>query len=339
MKKKILLSLLILGFAAGCGKIPKLANGEDAVVSFKKEDQAISATDLYNNIKKKYALSSLIDMIDTKILLEKYPDKDKDASKDADEQIEQVKKYYVGEDGKYDEKTLLASLQTYYGISTIDEFKDMLKLSYYRDLAVTDYAKDSITDKDIKKYYDEEVVGDISAKHILISPKTTDDMSDEDKKKAEEEALKTAKEVITKLNKGEKFDDLAKEYSADESNKDKGGDLGYFNKGAMVEEFEKAAYALKLNAYTKEPVKTKFGYHIILKTGEKEKEALDSMKDTIIEKLAKQKREADNAYAIEAMVEIRKDNGMKIEDDELAKQYETYISNQLISARNANTTK
>ena len=339
MKKKILLSLLILGFAAGCGKIPKLANGEDAVVSFKKEDQAISATDLYNNIKKKYALSSLIDMIDTKILLEKYPDKDKDASKDADEQIEQVKKYYVGEDGKYDEKTLLASLQTYYGISTIDEFKDMLKLSYYRDLAVTDYAKDSITDKDIKKYYDEEVVGDISAKHILISPKTTDDMSDEDKKKAEEEALKTAKEVITKLNKGEKFDDLAKEYSADESNKDKGGDLGYFNKGAMVEEFEKAAYALKLNAYTKEPVKTKFGYHIILKTGEKEKEALDSMKDTIIEKLAKQKREADNAYAIEAMVEIRKDNGMKIQDDELAKQYETYISNQLISARNANTTK
>ena len=339
MKKKILLSLLILGFVAGCGKIPKLANGEDAVVSFKKEDQAISATDLYNNIKKKYALSSLIDMIDTKILLEKYPDKDKDASKNADEQIEQVKKYYVGEDGKYDEKTLLASLQTYYGISTIDEFKDMLKLSYYRDLAVTDYAKDSITDKDIKKYYDEEVVGDISAKHILISPKTTDDMSDEDKKKAEEEALKTAKEVITKLNKGEKFDDLAKEYSADESNKDKGGDLGYFNKGAMVEEFEKAAYALKLNAYTKEPVKTKFGYHIILKTGEKEKESLDSMKDTIIEKLAKQKREADNAYAIEAMVEIRKDNGMKIEDDELAKQYETYISNQLISARNANTTK
>ena len=199
MKKKILLSLLILGFAAGCGKIPKLANGEDAVVSFKKEDQAISATDLYNNIKKKYALSSLIDMIDTKILLEKYPDKDKDASKDADEQIEQVKKYYVDENGKYDEKTLLASLQTYYGISTIDEFKDMLKLSYYRDLAVTDYAKDSITDKDIKKYYDEEVVGDISAKHILISPKTTDDMSDEDKKKAEEEALKTAKEVITKL--------------------------------------------------------------------------------------------------------------------------------------------
>ena len=339
MKKKILLSLLILGFAAGCGKIPKLANGEDAVVSFKKEDQAISATDLYNNIKKKYALSSLIDMIDTKILLEKYPDKDKDASKDADEQIEQVKKYYVGEDGKYDEKTLLASLQTYYGISTIDEFKDMLKLSYYRDLAVTDYAKDSITDKEIKKYYDEEVAGDISAKHILISPKTTDDMSDEDKKKAEEEALKTAKEVITKLNKGEKFDDLAKEYSADESNKDKGGDLGYFNKGAMVEEFEKAAYALKLNAYTKEPVKTKFGYHIILKTGEKEKEALDSMKDTIIEKIAKQKREADNAYAIEAMVEIRKDNGMKIQDDELAKQYETYISNQLISARNANTTK
>ncbi len=337
MKKKILLSLLILGFAAGCGKVPKLANGEEAVVSFKKEESAISATDLYNNIKKKYALASLVDMIDTKILLEKYPDKDKDATKDAESQIESVKKYYVDENGKYDESKLLTALKQFYGIDNINEFKEMLKLSYYRDIAVTDYSKESVTDKDIKKYYDDEIVGDISAKHILISPKTTDDMTDEDKKKAEEDALKTAKEVITKLNKGEKFDDLAKEYSQDESNKNNGGDLGYFNKGAMVEEFEKAAYALKLNAYTKEPVKTKFGYHIILKTGEKEKASLESMKDDLIDKIAKEKRESDNAYAIEAMVEIRKANGMKIQDDEIAKQYETYISNQLISARSANT--
>ena len=308
MKKKVLLSLLILGTLTGCGKIPKLANGEEAVVSFKKEETAISATDLYNNIKKKYALSSLIDMIDSKILLEKYADKASDAEKEADSQIENIKKYYVNEQGKYDEEQLLTAIKQIYGI-------DSLK---------------------VEKYYKDEVAGDISAKHILITPKTTDDMSDEDKKKAEDEALKTAKEVINKLNKGEDFDKLAKEYSNDDSNKDNGGDLGYFNKGAMVEEFEKAAYALKLNTYTKEPVKTKFGYHIILKTGEKEKASLDSQKDTIREKLAKEKREADAAYAIEAMVEIRKSYGMKIQDDELAKQYETYISNQLLQARSNN---
>lgn len=338
MKKKILLSLLILGFAAGCGKIPKLANGEEAVVSFNKEGSAISAADLYNEIKVKYALNSLIDMIDSKILLEKYSDKESDANKDAESQIENIKKYYVDDNGKYDEATLLQALKTYYGIDSINDFKEMLKLSYYRDLAVTDYSKEQVTEKQIKKYYEEEVVGDISAKHILISPKTTDNMTDDEKKKAEDEALKTAKEVIDKLNKGGKFDELAKEYSADESNKDKGGDLGYFNKGDMVAEFEKAAYALKLNAYTKEPVKTKFGYHIILKTGEKEKEALDTMKDKIIEKIAEEARNADNAYAIEAMVEIRKANGMKIQDDEINKQYENYISNQLIQARNSNNT-
>ena len=335
MKKKVLLSLLILGVCAGCGKVPKMANGEEAVVSFTKEGNAISATDLYNTIKVKYALSSLIDMIDSKILVEKYSDKESDATKDAESQIENIKKYYVDENGKYDEATLLQALKTYYGISTLNEFKEMLKLSYYRDLAVTDYSKEKVTDKEIKKYYDEEVVGDISAKHILISPEVKDDMTDEEKKAAEEKALNTAKEVIKKLNNGESFDKLAKEYSDDESNKDKGGDLGYFNKGAMVEEFEKAAYALKLNAYTKEPVKTKFGYHIILKTGEKEKASLDSQKDTIRETIAKNAREADNAYAIEAMVEIRKNNGMKIEDSELKKQYDNYISNQLLQARNS----
>ena len=337
MKKKILLSLLILGLATGCGKIPKMANGDDAVVSFNREavKEDISVTDLYTEVKTRYALSSLIDMIDRSILLEKYPDKDKEATQDANSQIDNIKQYYVDDNGKYDESKLIQAIQAYYGINTIAEFKEMLKLSYYRDLAVTDYAKASITDKEIKKYYEDEIVGDISAKHILISPNVTDSMTDAEKKAAEEKALKTAKEVIAKLDKGESFDDLAKTYSADESNKDKGGDLGFFNKGTMVEEFEKAAYKLKLNAYTKEPVKTQFGYHIILKTGEKEKESLDAVKDKIIETLAEQKRTADNAYSIEAMAEVRKASGMKIQDSELAKQYETYISNQLINARNS----
>ena len=338
MKKKILISLLILAFAAGCGKVPKLANGEEAVVSFSKKDNGISATELYNKIKKSYALSSLVDMIDTKILLEKYPDKDEEAKKSVNEQFEKVKTYYVDDKGKYDEASFLNALNSY-GISSIDEFKDSLKLSYYRDLAVTDYSKESITDKEIKKYYEEEIVGDISAKHILITPDTKDDMTDDEKKKAEEEALKTAKEVIAKLDKGEDFDKLAKEYSDDESNKDKGGDLGYFNKGDMVSEFEEAAYSLKVNKYTTTPVKTQFGYHIILKTGEKDKASLEDSKQKIIEKLSSEKLENDKTIQINALVELRKQYGMKIEDDELAKQYSTYISNQLIQAQsNANST-
>ena len=253
--------------------------------------------------------------------------------------LESIKKYYVDDDGKYDEKSLLSALSQYYGISSLDGFKEMLKLTYYRNKAVDDYAKNSITDKQVQKYYDEEYVGDISCKHILIAPKTTDSMSDAEKKKAEEAALKTAKEVLKKLNDGAKFDDLATEYSDDDSNKDKGGDLGYFNKGDMVTEFETAAYALKLNKYTTTPVKTKFGYHIILKTGAKEKEALDKVKDTIITTLADKAKEDDNTMQINALVELRKKYGMKIEDSSLSKQYSNYISNQILQAQSNKTSK
>ena len=85
---------------------------------------------------------------------------------------------------------------------------------------------------------------------------------------------KKLKDLIKKLNDGEDFATLAKENSDDTGSAANGGDLGYFNKGEMVKEFEDAAYNLKVNEYTKEPVKTTYGYHIILKTGEKDKAKL-----------------------------------------------------------------
>ena len=65
---------------------------------------------------------------------------------------------------------------------------------------------------------------------------------------------------------GAKFADLAKEYSECPSRK-KGGDLGFFSKRQMVPEFEKAVLSLKVGELYHEPVKTKFGYHIIKRTG------------------------------------------------------------------------
>ena len=67
--------------------------------------------------------------------------------------------------------------------------------------------------------------------------------------------------MLARLNKGEKFEDLAKQYSLDGS-KDYGGDLGYFSAGEMVSEFSKAAFALKPGELSK-PVKTDYGWHII----------------------------------------------------------------------------
>ena len=332
MKKKLLICLAVLGLTSGCGKVSTLPNGDDALVSFSNTNLGISAGDLYSEVKGT-ALSKLIDMIDTKILLDKYPDKSSDADKYVSEQYDLIKTNFKDDKGKFDEESLKEQIYAYYGITDIDKFKDIIRLNYYRTEAVNDYAKKSVTDKQIQKYYDENVYADISCKHILITPAVTDDMSDEDKTKADKEALQKAKDIIKKLKNGESFDDLAKEYSDDTSNKDKGGDLGYFNTGDMLEEFEKAAFALKKGKYTTTPVKTKYGYHIILKTDEKEKPSLEDKKEEIIKTLASEAKSKDTALSINALVELRKEYGMNIEDDEMSKLYSTYISNSLLSAK------
>ena len=109
----------------------------------------------------------------------------------------------------------------------------------------------------------------MTVRHILIKPDTDTDASDEDQEKAEEKAKKEAENIIKKLDKGEKFEDLAKKYSDDEGTKEDGGLLENFSKDSVVTEFWDASYKLKDGEYTKEPVKSEYGYHVILRVSQK----------------------------------------------------------------------
>ncbi len=332
MKKKIILVSLIALTLCGCGKVSKLKNGENAVVSFEGLD-SISVDSLYDNMKDRYAVTILIDMIDKEILFKEYADKEDDAKKYAEDTVKSLQKNYDSEE------ELLNAIQSYYGYNSLKEFKEYIKLNYYRDLATTDYAKKQITDKQIENYYETETVGDIEANHILITVDVKDDATDEEKTKAEEKAKKKAEEVIEKLNNGEDFATLAKEYSKDDATKDKGGALGKFNKGEMDKAFETAAYALKVNEYTKEPVKSSYGYHIIKKTKEYDKKELKDVKDSIIETLANELTTNDKTISITAIGELRKEKGMNIEDSELKSSYNKYMNSLYNYYNTTSTTK
>ena len=117
MKKKILLISLIALTMCGCGKVSKLSDGKDAVVSFEGLE-SISVDSLYDSMKDRYAVSILIDMIDKEILFKEYEDKMDDADTYANDQVKQLKKSYESEE------ELLNAIQSYYGYESMKEFKD-----------------------------------------------------------------------------------------------------------------------------------------------------------------------------------------------------------------------
>ena len=320
MKKKLICILAVLLLVTSCGKVSKLKNGDEAVVTMKDGD--ISVEKLYSEMKEKYALDMLITKIDTAILNNVYKTDDEEKNY-IDKQLETIKYYY---ETYY--KSQYKSFQEYLtqnGVESEDELKENIRLTYKRNKAVKDYVKSIITDKEIEKYYDEEIFGDISASHILIKPEYDKNASDEEKKEAEKKALKEAKEVIAKLKKGEDFAELAKEYSDDSSNSKSGGKLADFNHGQMVEAFEDAAKELKVGSYTTTPVKTEFGYHIILKTAQKDKPALKEVKDDIISDLTDEKLKDDSTLEVTALVELRKKHKVEIQDKDIKKLYEAYV--------------
>lgn len=330
--KKIIVclsSLLAISLlASGCGKEIEVKNGSKVAVT--AAGNKFTATEYYNKVKENN-ISILVDMIDKNLFEKKYKT-DKEEDEQIKKQIDQIKSTYGGST----ETAYKSVLQQYFGVEDEKELDEKLRLEYKRNKAVEDHVTKNIKDSEIKKYYEEKIFGDMKASHILITPDVKSDASEDEKKKAEKKALEKAEKVIKELEDGKNFASLAKKYSKDESNASNGGDLGYFSYDEMVEEFSKATKDLKVDEYTKKPVKTEYGYHIILKTGEKKKAKLKDVKKDIKEKITKEKLNESSTLYYETLYDIRKENKIKWNDDVLKKAYEEYIDKLIENAKNSN---
>jgi len=141
------------------------------------------------------------------------------------------------------------------GLDKTPEVSDRIDLSQQSILAnafIQDYLKNSPVSDDMLKAEYEKIKGQMTgseykARHILV----------------EKEA--DAKDIIAKLKKNPKaFESLAKEKSKDDGSKANGGELGWFDPSGMVPEFGAAVAKLAKDKFTEEPVKSQFGYHVIL---------------------------------------------------------------------------
>ena len=290
-------------------RIATLKDGTQPVAEI--DNYTVTADDLYEDMKELYSISSLLDKIDNKILEKKYPEDD-----DMNDEIkEQAENYYKAYEQYYkmDKETFLSNN----GFGSEKAFLEYLKLQYRRNTYAKDYIKTLISDKDVEKYYNDNVYGDINTKHILV--KVDSSASDEDKKAAED----LAKEIISKLNDGKSFDEVKDEY------KDKitYEELGYKSYNANLESaYMDAMQKLDNNSYSKEPVKTSYGYHVIYRIDQKDKPTLDDVKDEIIDSLVSEKKSEDKNISYIALDKMREEAGLNFSDTVLEKKYNTYMS-------------
>ncbi len=167
-------------------------------------------------------------------------------------------------------------------IDETEEYKNLvggLAKEALTQLAINKVLADvTVTDEDVKKYYDDNSSmfinpPTVSAKHILV--------------KTEEEATSIKEEIANGLA----FEEAAKKYSTCPS-KEQGGSLGNFGKGSMVPEFEKVAFESEVGKVS-EPVKTQFGYHLILVEDKTESTTVpfDQVKDAVLKQLINERQQ------------------------------------------------
>lgn len=291
-------------------RIATLKDGTQPIASVNGE--TITADDLYTNMKNYYSVNLLLNEIDEMVLVEKYPE-----SEEMTNEVNDTAEYYYSvyeSNYGYTKEQFLSN----YGFATEKDFVESLKLDYRRNKYYEEYAEGMVTDKEIDKYYEDEVFGDVDSKHILvkISEDSEDGLSDAD-------AKKLAQEIITKLDGGKSWDDVIEEYKDKIVNED----LGYNAFNASLESsYLKECKKLEVGKYSKTPVLTSYGYHIVFKKAQKDKPELKDVKDDIIDVLATEKKNKDTNLYYKSLIAMRNDAKLEFTDTKFKDEYDKYVS-------------
>lgn len=297
------LTILIIFCVNSEGKIQlKYRSQTMATVNGKK----ITAQKVFDKVKPQYGLQYLIKEIDDSIFreMDTLTEKEKEeVKKQADEYISSAK--LVG----YTEQEFLERN----GLASYDEFIDELMITKKSNKYILGYLEAKLEDGAVQKYYDEhkDEIAEYDSEHILV--RITDTVTDE-------QALALANEIITKLNEGKTFDDIISEYG----DKIYHEELGFQGKDSDLQQtYIDELVALQDGEYSKTPVKTTYGYHIVHKLSTA---TMEDLKDVIIEKLAESELfSKDENLGYKAFAELRKEKNVEIKDETLKKQYDNYL--------------
>lgn len=294
---------VLLNFFAKSSGIARLKYGEEVVATV--NGKGITASDIYEKVKKQNGLNLIMSDVDNMILDEMYQLTDKE-KEEAKEQANYYLQMYAAQG--YTQEAFFKA----YGFANYDEFVKDIEMQTKSSKYLYDYLEKKLEKDAVQNYYNEHKseIETYDSEHVLV--RITDTVTDE-------QALALINEILTKVNEGKTFEDIEKEYG----DKIVHEELGFQGKESNLEQtYIDALVAMEDNSYSKEPVKTSYGYHIIHR---KTTATLDDLRETIIEKLSEDTLNNDKNITYKAFVELRKEKNLEIFDKELKEEYDKYV--------------
>lgn len=319
MKKKLtplIVSLGIIGIA-GCSNDSEETNEQttEEDVNFgevlsSSDAGDVTTDDILNQIGTEQVATQTFQLTLDKVLMDKYSDElDRDELEaEIDQEIEEMG----------GEEQVAMILQQQQGSGDVESYKNQRITSQYHDRYFIEQF--DITDEEAK----EEVR---QGSHILVSVADEEAETPEGEEAlSDEEAKEKAEDLIEQINDGADFGELATEESDDPGSAQNNGDLGYVQRGQMVEPFENALFDLEPGEMTEEPVKSDFGYHIILRSDE---ENVDDELSEVKRQIVNQRVQEDPGEVLNMYKSLLDEYNVEFESEEVRTFIEeTYLQDE-----------